>query len=117
MLSNHKINRINADAQKEIAEILRSLKDPRIPELTSVIGVQVTNDLRYAKVYVSIYGSPEEKNQALKGLNSAAGYVRRELSSRLNLRYTPELTFVADDSIAYGAHISEILRNINKEGE
>lgn len=116
-MSSHRIDRINTDAMREIAEIIRTLKDPRIPEMTSVVSVEVTNDLRYAKVFVSIYGNDEEKKNALKGLNSSAGFVRKELSGRLNLRYTPEITFVADNSIAYGAHISQILNKLNREDE
>ena len=116
-MAGHRMERINADAQRELAGILRELKDPRIPAMTSVMAVRVTEDLKFAKVYVSFFGSPEEKAQGLKGLKSAAGHIRRQLAARLDLRMTPELIFESDDSIEHLARIQSILNDIKKDGE
>lgn len=96
--------------QKEIADIIRnSIKDPRLPGLVSVTAVRVTKDLRYAKVYISVFGSEQEKQNALQALKHAAGFVRREVGQRIQLRYTPEITFLLDDSIEQGMHISHLI--------
>lgn len=108
-MATNRINRINEEVRRELADILRDLKDPRIPLMTSVVSVSVTPDLRYATVYVSIFGSEEVKENALKGLKSSQGFVRRELGHRLNLRYTPEIIYKNDDSIEHGARINELL--------
>lgn len=103
-------DRIAGEIQKEISDIIRnSIKDPRIPQMVSVTGVKVTKDLRYAKVYISIYGSDEEKKNAMTALKGAAGFVRREIGQRIQLRYTPEIIFEADDSIERGMHISKLI--------
>lgn len=103
-------DRIAGEIQKEISDIIRnSIKDPRIPQMVSVTGVKVTKDLRYAKVYISIYGSDEEKKNAITALKGAAGFVRREIGQRIQLRYTPEIIFEADDSIERGMHISKLI--------
>ena len=106
-----RIDRIAEEVKKELSGIIRDLKDPRIPQMTSVVRVDITNDLRHAKAYISIMGSEEEKKAAIKGLQSAAGFVRHEVGSRVDLRYTPEFTFILDTSIEYGAHINELLRD------
>ncbi|MBO4331258.1 MAG: 30S ribosome-binding factor RbfA [Oscillospiraceae bacterium] len=112
---NNRIGRINEDIQREIAELIRSVKDPRVQQgMLSITGVDTTGDLRYAKVYVSILGDVNEK-ELKKGLKSAAPWLRRELGSRLSLRYTPELIFERDSSIAEGAHISELLSGLGGE--
>ena len=108
-MATNRINRINEEVRRELADILRDLKDPRIPLMTSVVSVSVTPDLRYATVYVSIFGNEEVKENALKGLKSSQGFVRRELGHRLNLRYTPEIIYKNDDSIEHGARINELL--------
>ena len=108
-MATNRINRINEEVRRELADILRELKDPRIPLMTSVVSVSVTPDLRYATVYVSIFGNEEVKENALKGLKSSQGFVRRELGHRLNLRYTPEIIYKNDDSIEHGARINELL--------
>lgn len=112
-------DRIAGEIQKEISDIIRnSIKDPRIPEMVSVTRVRVTRDLRYAKVYISIYGSDEEKKNAMIALKGAAGFVRREIGQRVQLRYTPEIVFEADDSIEYGMQISELIdKTLNPERE
>ena len=109
-MATNRINRINEEVRREISDILRELKDPRIPMMTSVISVSVTQDLRYATVYVSIFGNDEVKKNALAALKNSAGFVRRELGHRLNLRYTPEIIYKADDSIEHGARINELLK-------
>ncbi len=112
----NRINRINEEVRRELSDILRDLKDPRIPMMTSVVSVSVTQDLRYATVYVSIFGSDDKQDEALKALKSASGFVRRELGHRLNLRYTPEIIYKKDDSIAHGARINELLhKEANKD--
>ena len=110
-MASNRIGRINEEIQKELASLLRNLKDPRVQDtMISITHVETTPDLRYAKVYVSFL--EENKAQdALKGLKSAGGYLRRELGRALQLRYTPELQFIADDSILQGAHILEVLRD------
>lgn len=109
-MAGNRINRINEEVRRELSEILRGLKDPRIPMMTSVVSVSVTGDLRYATVYVSIFGSEEVRKDALKALKNSAGFVRRELGHRLNLRYTPEILYRDDNSIEHGARINELLR-------
>ncbi len=106
----NRINRINEEVRRELSDILRELKDPRIPMMTSVVSVSVTQDLRYATVYVSIFGDEEVKKNALLALKNSQGFVRRELGHRLNLRYTPEIVYKPDDSIEHGARINELLK-------
>ena len=111
-MASNRIGRINGEIQQELASLLRSVKDPRIAEaMLTVTHVDTTSDLRYARVYVSALNCEDEKG-LLKGLKSAAGFLRRELGSKLSLRYTPELQFFVDDSIAYGAHILDMLNHV-----
>ena len=105
----NRIHRINDEIQRELAAQLRSLKDPRVSGMVSITRVDTTNDLRYARVYVSVLNKDQEKD-VLRGLKSASGFLRRELGHALQLRYTPELQFIGDDSIQHGAHILELLR-------
>ena len=113
-MPSNRIGRINEEIQRELADQLRRLKDPRVSQvgMVSITRVDTTSDLRYAKIYVSALDKSKEK-EMLKGLKSASGYLRRELGAALQLRYTPELQFVADDSIEQGAHILEMLRDPN----
>jgi len=114
-MANNRIGRINEDIQRTLSELIRRLKDPRVSSvgMVSIIRVDTTGDLRYARVWVSVLDKSQEKD-VMRGLKSASGFLRRELGRTLNLRYTPELQFIADDSIAYGAHILEILRDPNQ---
>ena len=113
-MASNRIGRINEEIQRALAELFRELKDPRVQGgMVSITRTDATNDLRYCRVYVSVLDKSQEKD-VLRGLKSASGYLRRELGARLRLRYTPELQFVADDSIAYGAHILEVLRDPTK---
>ena len=111
-MANYRKGRINDEVQKELAMVLREVKDPRIKDaFISVTAVEVTPDLKFAKVYYSAMMG--DKKEVAKGLKSSAGYIRRQLAQRLNLRMTPELTFIPDSSIAYGAHISSILNSLD----
>ena len=111
-MASNRIGRINEEIQRELAEQIRFLKDPRVSQvgMVSITRVDTTGDLRYARVYISVLNKAQEKD-VLKGLKSASGFLRRELGRSLQLRYTPELQFIADDSIRQGAHILEMLRN------
>ncbi len=112
-MASNRIGRINEEIQKELASAIRNLKDPRVQNtMISITHVEATPDLRYAKVYVSFL--EEEKAQdALKGLKSASGYLRRELGSALQLRYTPELVWALDDSITYGAKMLKLINSLD----
>ena len=112
MASNRK-GRINEELQRELSSLIRTLKDPRVQQsMVSVTKVEATGDLRYAKVYISVLDNDKSK-ETLKGLKSAGGFLRREIGSRLQLRYTPELIFEEDDSIAYGAKMFSLLRSLD----
>ncbi len=108
-MGKNRMGRISEEVKRELSSILRELKDPRIPLMLSVVSVTVTNDLRYAKAYVSIMGSEQEKKDCLAALKKAAGFVRHEIGQRLDLRYTPEFVFVMDNSIAHGAYINQLI--------
>ena len=111
-MPSNRIGRINEEIQRELATLIRTVKDPRVHGLVSITAVETTPDLRFSKIYVSVLDK-SDCAQVLKGLKSASGYLRRELGRALQLRYTPELTFVRDDSIDQGAHILDMLRNPN----
>ena len=116
MASNRK-GRINEELQRELSALIRTLKDPRVQQsMVSVTKVEATGDLRYAKVYISVLDKDKSK-ETLKGLKSAGGFLRREIGSRLQLRYTPELVFEEDDSIAYGAKMFDLLRSLDIKNE
>ena len=111
-MASNRIGRINEEIQKELASLLRNLKDPRVQNtMISITRVETTPDLRYAKVYVSFLEA-HKADDALKGLKSAGGYLRRELGRALNLRYTPELMWALDDSITYGARMLELINSL-----
>ncbi len=110
-MASNRIGRINEEIQRELSALLRTVKDPRLQSgLITITHVDTTSDLRYARIYVSALDKSKEKDM-MRGLRSAAGYLRRELGTALQLRYTPELQFIADDSIEKGAHILEMLRD------
>ena len=111
-MASNRMGRINEEIQRELSNLIRAVKDPRVTGLISVTAVDTTPDLKYAKIYISVLDK-SDVNQVLKGLKSAAGWLRRELGRNLNLRATPELTFVRDDSIDQGAHILDLLRDPN----
>ena len=117
-MASNRISRINEEIQRELSEQFRRLKDPRVSQtgMVSITRVDTTGDVRYARIYISALDKSQEK-EVLKGLKSAAGFLRRELGRSLQLRYTPELQFVADDSIQHGAHILEVLRQVEQQDE
>ena len=103
--------RIAEEIKKEVSYMIQNeLKDPRVTGLISITKVLLTKDLKYCKIYISVFGS--NKEEALEGVKSGAGYMRKELGRRIQIRIRPELQFVLDDSIEYGAHINEVLKNI-----
>lgn len=107
-----RIDKINGEVMRELAAVIRELKDSRIPLMTSVVSVNVTSDLRYAKAYISVMGDESVQKKAMEGLKSAAGYIRREMGKRVDLRYTPEFVFELDRSIEHGSHIDKLLKEI-----
>jgi len=112
-MASNKIARINDDIQFVLSRLLRDIKDPRVQQgMISVTRVETTGDLRYSKVWLSVMGLQDEK-EFKKGLKSAGGWLRRELGSSMNLRYTPELVFELDHSIEYGAHISQVISGLD----
>ncbi len=113
-MANNRINKINEEVRRELAAVVRELKDARIPMMTSVVAVHVTNDLSYAKCYMSVMGNEETQKKAIEGLKSAAGFIRREVGRRIDLRHTPEFLFELDHSIEHGAYINKILKDIER---
>ena len=110
-----KNTRINGEVQRELSRIIsREIKDPRIAPMTSVVDAVVTSDLKQFKAYISVLGDQKAKEDTLNGLRSAVGYIRRELAHSINLRNTPEITFILDDSIEYGVEMSKKIDELNK---
>ncbi len=114
-MASNRMERIKEDIRRELSAVIRTVKDPRVSPISSVVAVEVTKDLEHAKVYISVMGSDAEKKDTILGLNNAAGFIRREISIRLNLRNTPQFKFVLDTSVDYGIHINEIISKLNKE--
>lgn len=116
MKNNPRISRINDEILKELSQIIRGeLKDPRIGSMTSVVRVETTPDLKYCKVYVSVLGADEEKENVMKGLKNASGFIRRQIAQRINLRFTPEFTFKLDESAEYAIHMEQLISQISKD--
>lgn len=116
-MTEQRSQRVAEEIKREVSDILRNeIKDPRINGLISITDVSVSRDLRYAKIFVSIFGREEEQEGTLKILERAGGYIRTEIGRRIRLRHTPEIAFIQDNSIAYGAHINEILKGIQPAG-
>ena len=112
-MASNKLARTNDDIQFVLSRLIREIKDPRVQQgMISVTRVETTGDLRYSKVWLSVMGLKDEK-EFKRGLKSASGYLRHELGSSLNLRYTPELVFEVDHSIEYGAHISDVINSLD----
>ena len=111
-----KNTRINGEVQKELSSIIRGeIKDPRIHPMTSVMAVEVAPDLKTCKAYISVLGNQEAKEATIRGLNSAEGYIRRQLARNLNLRNTPEIRFILDESIEYGVNMSKLIDDVAKK--
>ena len=108
-----KNTRINSEVQRELSEIIsRELKDPRIHPMTTVISVEVTPDLKYCKAYISVLGNEEAGKDTIQGLRSAVGFIRTQLARKINLRNTPELTFILDQSIEYGVNMTRLINEV-----
>ena len=116
-MANYRGGRINEEVKREIINIIRTeIKYPRLTAMVSVTDVKVTKDLRYAKVFVSIFGKDdEEKNNTFIALKNASGYIRKEIGQRINLRYNPQIIFEIDDSINYGMHIEELIQKVKEK--
>ncbi|HHX56835.1 MAG TPA: 30S ribosome-binding factor RbfA [Clostridiales bacterium] len=114
-MSKFRIGRLAEDIKRELTAIIRELKDPRISEMISIIKVDLSNDLSHCKVYVSSFDGMEKTIESVKGLDSAAGYIKREIFARLKMRKSPEFHFIADNSIEYSTEINKILKDIEKK--
>lgn len=116
-MPNYRGGRINEEVKRELSNLIRNeVKDPRLTAMISVTAVKVTKDLRYAKVYVSIFSkTEEEKNENFEALKSAAGFLRREIAHRINLRQSPQILFELDDSIDYGMHIDSLIEKTKEK--
>ena len=113
-----KNTRINGEVQRVLAEVIRAeIKDPRISPLTSVVSVEVAPDLKTCKAWISVYGDEEAQKATLEGLRSAEGFIRKELARRINLRNTPEIRFIVDQSIAYGVKMSKLIDEVNRTND
>ena len=113
-MANYRGGRINEEVKREVINIIQNeIKDPRLTAMVLVTYVKVTRDLRYAKVFVSIFGkNDEEKNNTFVALKNDSGYIRKEIGKRINLRYNPQIIFELDDSINYGMHIEELIQRV-----
>jgi ribosome-binding factor A len=115
-MSRERTKRISEEIRRVVSDlVMNELKDPRIPKLTSITHVDTTNDLRFTNIYVSFYEKSANHTEALKGLNSAKGFIRKEIGEKIDLRYTPEPIFKLDNSIENGMHINALLKTVIKE--
>lgn len=118
MLQHKRSDRISEAMQVELSDILRKeVKDPRVSEFCTIMKVELSEDLRHAKVYVSIMGDESQQKKSLIGLKNATGFIRREIGQRIQLRHTPELVFVLDKSIDYSFEIERLIKDFNKEND
>ena len=116
-MASNRINRINEEIQKELSSLLRTVKDPRVQDtMISITRVETTPDLRYTKVYVSFL-QEDRAADAMKGLKSAAGFLRRQLGANLKLRYAPEIVWALDDSITYGARMLKLINSLEVKAD
>lgn len=114
-MNNKRLNRISEEVKRVVSELIyNGLKDPRVNAMTTVTKVEVTRDLRFARIYVSVFGDKEEKENTLSGLESAKGFIRKEISSRIDLRYAPEPIFLLDESIEQGLYMSKLIEKVNQ---
>ncbi|MCY6483930.1 30S ribosome-binding factor RbfA [Clostridium aestuarii] len=115
-MSKYRLGRINEEVKKEISNIIRDdVNDPRLTAMVSITKVEVTNDLRYAKVFVSLFGNEESKKASFNALKSSLGFIRREVGHRVKLRCTPQIILELDNSIENGMHINELIHNLKKD--
>lgn len=117
-MPRYRLDRISEEIRKEVSSIIRNnVKDPRISDMATIVKVVTSSDLSTAKLYVSVLGSDEERESSMLGLKKAAGYIRKELGKRLNIRHIPDLVFILDKSIDYSIEIAKKLEEISKAGE
>lgn len=116
-MPSYKISRTSEDIKRELSDIMRSVKDPRVTGLLSIVKVDLSGDMSQCKVYISSMDGMEKAKEAVEGLRSASGFIRRELGSRVRMRLTPELVFIADDGIAHSAEINKILKGLQGDHE
>lgn len=116
-MPSYRVERTAEDLRFQLGNLLRELKDPRINGMLSIVKLDLSSDLSFCKVYVSSLEGIESAKEAVKGLKSAAGYIRREIGSRLHLRHVPSFQFVADDSIEHSAEISKLIKELHSERE
>ena len=117
-MNNKRLGRISEEVRKVVSETLANgLKDPRVNPMTTVTKVEVTRDLRYAKIYVSVLGDEREKKETIEGLENAKGFLRRDISSKIDLRYAPEPMFILDESIEQGIYMSKLIEEVNKKSD
>ena len=109
-----KNTRVNTEVQRELSNIIRNMKDPRVAPWTSVVAAEVAPDLKTCKVYISVLGDGKAQEDTIRGLESAEGYIRRELAHTLNMRNTPEIRFILDQSIEYGFNMSKKIDEVNR---
>lgn len=115
-MSENRVRRVAEQIRKDVSQIIGSeMKDPRLAGITSVTDVQLSRDLRYASIYVSIFGSDLEKQETLQTLIKATGFIRTEIGKRIRLRYTPDINFYLDNSIEYGAHIERVIKSLKED--
>jgi ribosome-binding factor A len=115
-LANYRGGRINEEIRRELSSIIQNdIKDPRLTAMVSITRVDVTKDLRYAKVFVSLFGNDDEKVNTLSALKSSAGFMRKEIGHRINLRFTPELIIEVDNSIEHGMHMESLFHTIKEK--
>lgn len=113
-----KNTRVNVEVQRELSNIIRGdIKDPRVAPMTSVVAVEVAPDLKTCKAYISVFGDEKAQEDTVKGLQSAEGFIKRELARKLNMRNTPEIKFVIDQSIAYGVAMSKKIDDVTRDGK
>lgn len=116
-MPNFKSGRLAEDIKRELSAIMRELKDPRIAQMLTIVKVDLSNDLSHCKVYVSSFDGIEKAKESVKGLQSASGFIKREIFNRLDIRKSPEFKFIADDSIEHSAEINKILHDIEKKND
>lgn len=117
-MNNKRLNRISEEVKRVVSELIyNGLKDPRVNSMTTITNVEVTRDLRFAKIYVSVFGDKDEKENTIIGLESAKGFIRKEIGSRIDLRYAPEPVFYLDESIEQGLYMSKLIEDLNKDNK
>jgi len=115
-MSETRARRVAEQIKKEVGQIISmEMKDPRLAALTSVTDVQVSRDLRYATIYISVYGTPEQQEETMQTISRASGFIRSEIGRRIRLRYTPEITIAQDQSMDYGSRIDRVLKTLQDE--